>query len=178
MWLEQNSCFYLIPKEPEKDEDDEENKDCHLVEGNWSKFIFLFLQHPPDCFLVTKLQSISVGDSWIKYFTVHTFPWFETKGESPFAWQPQEENLKPKPTDEKIEQNGGQGKCHPAEIINSTKPGKVPHLAKFRGVLDPNRVPTIPFSTRLGPVPVRVPTCIFCQKGNNRQRGININVRV
>ena len=131
------------------------------MEGNWSKFIFLFLQHPPDCFLVTKLQSISVGDSWIKYFTVHTFPWLET----PFAWQPQEENLKPKPTDEKIEQNGGQGKCHPAEIINSTKPGKVPHLAKFRGVLDPNRVPTIPFSTRLGPVPVRVPTCIFVRKG-------------
>ena len=28
-------------------------------------------------------------------------------------------------------------------------------------MLDPNRVPTIPFSTRLGPVPVRVPTCIL-----------------
>ena len=35
------------------------------------------------------------------------------------------------------------------------------YLAKLSGVLDPNRVPTIPFSTRLGPVPVRVPTCIF-----------------
>ena len=35
------------------------------------------------------------------------------------------------------------------------------YLAKLSGVLDPNRVPTIPFSTRLGPVPVRVPTCIL-----------------
>ena len=32
------------------------------------------------------------------------------------------------------------------------------HLAKLRGVLDPKREPTIPFSTKLGPVPVRVPT--------------------
>ena len=34
------------------------------------------------------------------------------------------------------------------------------HLAKLRGVLDPKREPTIPFSTKLGPVPVRVPTLI------------------
>ena len=32
------------------------------------------------------------------------------------------------------------------------------HLAKLRGVLDPKREPTIPFRTKLGPVPVRVPT--------------------
>ena len=45
---------------------------------------------------------------------------------------------------------------------SQTQKGNKPrcHLAKLRGVLDPKREPTIPFSTKLGPVPVRVPTLI------------------
>ena len=40
------------------------------------------------------------------------------------------------------------------------------YLAKLSGVLAPKRVPTIPFNTRLGPVPVRVPTCIIFSFNN------------
>ena len=54
------------------------------------------------------------------------------------------------------------GKANAIQLIKhggaETKAGV--YLAKLSGVLPPNSVPTIPFSTRLGPVPVRVPTCI------------------
>ena len=76
--------------------------------------------------------------------------------ESPSAWHSKEVELEPDPADEKVDHNSGHGKCHPAD--EKAKNTKKNHLAKLRGVLDPNRVPTIPFSTRLGPVPVRVPT--------------------
>ena len=72
-----------------------------------------------------------------------------------------EQELEPEPADEKVHEDSGQGKCHPADMGGALNTKTDNYLAKLSGVLDPNRVPTIPFSTRLGPVPVRVPTCIL-----------------
>ena len=47
------------PEEPKKDENDEKNKDCDLMEGDGTKLLFLLLQNFPDCLLVSKLELIS-----------------------------------------------------------------------------------------------------------------------
>ena len=47
------------PEEPKKDENDEKNKDCDLMEGDGTKLLFLLLQNFPDCLLVSELDRIS-----------------------------------------------------------------------------------------------------------------------
>ena len=49
----------ILPEEPKKDENDEKNKDCDLMESDGTKLLFLLLQNFPDCLLVYELDRIS-----------------------------------------------------------------------------------------------------------------------
>ena len=69
LWSKNNDKFLLkqmveihhdyTPEEPKKDENDEKNKDCDLMESDRTKLLFLLLQNFPYCLLVSELDRIS-----------------------------------------------------------------------------------------------------------------------
>ena len=58
------------PEEPKKDENDEKNKDCDLMEGDRTKLLFFLLQNFPDSLLVSELDRISRMEQAVKLILI------------------------------------------------------------------------------------------------------------
>ena len=97
----------------------------HLKRSNGRIYLTLFdiFWLPGQLFELDQNLMHSIVDK----LDIHLLTWnLQTfVAQSPFAWQPKEVDLEPEPADEKIDEDSGQGKCHPADEEAKNTPKKI-----------------------------------------------------